>query len=108
MLQIAIKPLAFIFTIATSVGVLVHDTHIDKASVIALSAPAIIASYGLAHGVELKANEHTHSETVSENLKRMVAGQPRLHTRFGEDKGYVTPKKSVFNTSNDDQIFEVA
>lgn len=108
MFATTIKPLALAFTIATGLGVLIHDTHLDKASKVALSAPIVIASYGLAHSVDLKGTEHTHTETMAENLKRMVAGQPRIHTRFADEKKYVTPKKSINNTRDDDQLFDVA
>ena len=109
MLAATIKPLALIFTLATGIGVLVHDTHIDKASVVAMSAPAaIVTTYGLAHVADFKGNDpHTHTETATENLKRMVTAQPRLHTRFADEKKYLTPKKTILNTGDDDQLFEV-
>lgn len=109
MLRIIIKPLALVFTLATTLGVLMHDTRVDKASAIALAAPAVVATYGVAASTaDFRGNEHTHSERATENLKRMVVAQPRLHTRSTEDKKYLTPKKTIYNTGDDDQLFQFA
>ena len=41
-----IKPAPVILTVLTLVGILMHDMHIDKATMVAVSLPAIAASSG--------------------------------------------------------------
>lgn len=109
MLASTIKPLVLLLTLVTGIGVLVHDTHVDKASTIALTAPVVVAGYGLAHSVEFKTNDpHTHVERASESLRRIVTAQPRLHTRFTDEKKYISPKKLPFQTSKDEELFSFA
>lgn len=102
-----INPTALIISAVTGVGVLVHDTKLDKATVTALSAPAIVAAgYGVAHAaayeVRITSDAHVHVETVSENLRRMAAEQPRHQTRTTEDKKYLGTKKASLNNTSDE------
>lgn len=106
MLKLTVKPLIILFTIATSIGVLVHDTHIDKASTVALTLPVIAVGYGIANAVDFKTNDpHTHTETVTENLKRLVTAQPRLQTRFTDEKSYLSNKKLPISTTKNNELF---
>lgn len=88
MFPLLINPLPLILTLTTSFGVLLHDTQIDRATITALTIPAIIASYGSAD-TALKASEgHTRTERVS-----VASGEPRVQPRGNDDKKYVIGKK---------------
>jgi hypothetical protein len=104
-----INPASLIITVVTGFGVLVHDTKIDKATVTALSAPAIVAvgyataSYA-AHEMRITADPHVHVETTTERLRNMVAEQPRLQTRLTDDKKYLNTKKAFLGNTSDDNM----
>lgn len=106
-----INPASLIITLVTGFSVLVHDTKIDKATVTAMSAPAIVAvgytaaaaTYA-AHEMRITADPHVHVETATENLRRMVADQPRLQTRLTDDKKYLNTKKAFLGNTADDNM----
>lgn len=102
-----LNPTALLITALTGVSVLVHDTKIDKATVTALTAPAIVAvGYAAAtnasYEVKISSESHVHVEKATENLRRMVAAEPRLQTRNTDDKKYLDTKKASLNNNGDD------
>lgn len=100
MFPLLINPIPLIITLSTAFGVLIHDTQIDKATSTALTMPALIAAYGAAD-IALKLNDpHVHNEraSLSEGVRDLKASQPRVQPRNGDDKKYVTQKKSAVTT----------
>lgn len=96
MFPLLINPIPLILTLSTAFGVLVHDTQIDKATATAMTMPITIVAYGAAD-IALKLNDpHVHSERapLSEGVRDLKASQPRVQPRNGDDKKYVTQKKS--------------
>lgn len=92
-----INPLPIALTLATSFGVLLHDTQLDRATTTALTLPAIVAAYGAAD-IGLKLSDgHTHTERVS-----LGASQPRIQPRGHDDKKYMLNKKLHINSSGSD------
>ena len=77
---------------ATSVGVLAHDTQVDKAAVVAFTAPAALAAFALAD-IASKSHEHVHVEKVSSSsnlgYSRFV---PKVPPRE-ENRRYIQEKK---------------
>jgi len=97
MLPLLINPAPLIFTIATTFGVLVHDMQIDKATTVALSAPAALMSFAAIDSV-IKSSEHTHVERASlpGSLRTTIARmQPR-----DDDRRYIQSKKISLGTTN--------
>lgn len=92
MLPLAINPLPLVLTLATSFGVLVHDTQVDRAASFAIVLPAIVATYGAAD-ISLKLSDlHVHTERVS-----FSAGQPSMQPRSNDDKKYIVTKRYSVN-----------
>jgi hypothetical protein len=91
MLQIFSKPLPIALTLLTVLGVLMHDTQLDKATTVAIALPAVLASYGVADAVA-RSSEHVHVERVS-----ITAQQPRVQPRNSDDKKYMTQKRLSAN-----------
>lgn len=96
MFPLIINPLPLIFTLATTFGVLVHDTQLDRATTVALAVPAAIASYAAVDQMNKNDQSHTHVERVSHQnamgLRMMV---PRLQPR-DDDRRYLSNKKVYF------------
>lgn len=59
-----INPLPFIFIVATTFGVVMHDTQVDHAASVAIMAPASFTNIAFADAVS-KSNEHIHVERAS-------------------------------------------
>lgn len=82
---------------ATVLGILAHDTQVDKATIVALAAPAAFAGYAMADMV--KSNDHTHVEKVSVaahmNAARVYV--PKIQPR-DDDRKYIQTKKQGFNS----------
>ena len=78
--------------ITTSIGVLMHDTRVDKASVVAFAAPAAIAAFALAD-ISSKSNEHVHVDKVSSTSNLGYARHvPKIPPRE-DTRRYILEKK---------------
>ena len=76
-------------TLATSFGVLIHDTKLDQATSVALTLPIALVGYELgAQVAKLGSEGHTHVERVSlANAARYLhAGTPRIQPRDDHKK----------------------
>jgi len=87
------------FTILAGFGVMVHDSHIDKAALSALKPPSAVMGAS-AHSAELRTSEHIHTESASERLSRVANTDPKTPARNGEDKKYIGIKKLMINSAN--------
>lgn len=94
-----------LFTIFTGFGVVVHDTQIDHAAVTAITSvgAVVVAAHSTLNVLpDLRpTDQHTHAESVkvTQTLRTLNGLEPRLQTRFNEEKKYIGPKKLIFNTS---------
>lgn len=95
-----INPLLIGFTLSTAFGLLMHDTQIDRATTVALTAPAALTIYAAAD-LSLKMNDHIHVEKSSgtSDLTVLRTTSPRTPPR-DDDRRYVQSKKVVFNGGN--------
>lgn len=71
----------------TLVGVVIHDTLIDRIAVTALGLPAVIAAYGAAENTLKTGNAHTHIERAT------YRQTPRVSPRALDDKKYLLARK---------------
>lgn len=96
MLRTIINPILLGLTLFTTVGVLVHDTQLDRATTVAVALPTVMA--GFAVDSLLKSGDgHPHVERVSgpKQFSSLRATLPRLQPR-DNDRGYVQHKKVYF------------
>lgn len=90
MFPLLLNPLPILITITTTFGVLLHDTHIDRAATAALALPVAIVAIG-AIDKALKLNDpHTHTS----RFVLATGSNPRTPAR-DDDKKYVSVKKYV-------------
>jgi hypothetical protein len=97
-----IKPLPVILTLITSLGIITHDMHIDKATTVAIMIPASITSTGALEKA-INPSLHTHVERVS--LPRYTtnfrSSLPNIHPTRDDDRRYVQNKKLMFMGGSD-------
>jgi hypothetical protein len=88
-----------LFTLAVTIGVLFHDMHIDKATTVALTVPAALASYGIAHMIG--GSEHTHVERVSFAHQSSIyhSSLPKVTPR-DKNNMYIKVKQSLANSGD--------
>lgn len=83
-------------SVMVTLGVMVHDTTIDKAAIHLLTLPAILAS-GYLGGETLKVGneqQHTHVERAAfgQAMKEINGDQPRIKPR-STDRKYLSEKR---------------
>ncbi|MGK2896728.1 MAG: hypothetical protein ACSLEY_03965 [Candidatus Saccharimonadales bacterium] len=72
-------------------GVAVHDTKIDKLAAVGIGTSAVAALHAGVDGLaRLTDTVHTHVERIS--LKNLAFEQPRLQSRYLEDKKHTLQK----------------
>jgi hypothetical protein len=99
-----IKPVPVIITtFLTLMGLLMHDMHIDKATVVAVSLPAVVASSG-ALEKSINPSYHTHVERVSVG-SAFRSTMPNMHPPRDDDRRYIQNKKLLFMGGGDTQSF---
>lgn len=96
-----IKPLPLIFTLATTLGVLVHDTQIDRAASVAIALPVALVSYAAIDSAVKSNDPHLHVEraAIGNHLSTLRATLPRLQPR-DDDRRYVQSKKLYFDSGD--------
>lgn len=100
MLQTTVNSLLIGFTLATTAGVVLHDTQIDRAATAAVALPAVMAT-AAATDFGIKTNDaHTHVERASapKHLVGLRSTLPRLQAR-DDDRRYQLQKKVYFGGS---------
>lgn len=103
MLATFIKPLPLIFTLATTLGVMVHDTQIDRATTVALVAPMAFIGYAAVDTAIKSSDPHVHVEraSVGHHLASLRSTLPRLQPR---EDGRNTQAKKLFYNNSDNSI----
>lgn len=105
-LQEYLSSLSVAVALVTVLGIAVHDTKIDSLTATIIAPLAVFASYeGLAIGMMLASDPHTHSEAGSFSRVSQVgtSWNPRLPTRHGKQKKHMMQKFSA----KGDQHFDV-
>jgi hypothetical protein len=96
-----INPLPLAFTLATTFGVLVHDTKIDHATNVAIAMPSAMITYVAVDSLMKSSDSHIHVERVAgpKQLATLRATVPRVQPR-DDDRRYVQTKKIFFGGSD--------
>lgn len=94
-----INPLPFIFTIATTFGVLVHDMQIDRAALAAV-VPISFASFAAVDALS-KSGQHVHVERTHgpNSMASLRVAVPRVQPR-DDDRRYIQTKKLYLGASD--------
>jgi len=95
MVPIILNPLIAMMSLSTATGVLLHDMHLDKATLTVLSAPAVAANYDTGtKAVSLGTDPHVHTErgSLSQAVGDLKFQHPRIQPRTQEDKKYLLQK----------------
>ena len=97
-----IKPAPVILTFITLAGLLMHDMHIDKATTVASSLPAIAASTGALEKV-ISPSYHTHVERASipRYSTSFRSSLPNIQPPRDDDRRYIQNKKLLFMGGGD-------
>ena len=94
-----INPLAFLFTVTTTFGVLLHDTQLDRAA-ITYVVPVAFATYAAVDTAIKSSESHVHVERVHGPkgfASTIRAHIPRVQPR-DDDRRYIQSKKLYFGT----------
>lgn len=89
MFPLLLNPIIILMSLSTAMGVLIHDTRLDKATTAAIALPAIMANYDInSKFLNFGSDPHTHVErsTLSQVLRDINGRIPRLTPRTDEKK----------------------
>lgn len=91
-----LKPLSFMFVMATTFGVVMHDTQIDKATNFALN-PVQYTNYS-AREATAKSGDHVHVDRFAVPSKGIPVGSalPKIQPR-DDDRRYIQSKRSALS-----------
>lgn len=92
--QLFIGPLAILLSLSTGTGILLHETKVDKLTVLALAHPAT-AAQKVAKGSLLESMPHTHSEAgmLQSSSREFRTKSPGMAPRRDRDERYRLQKK---------------
>lgn len=99
-----IKPISILLVFVTASGVLLHDMKIDKATTLAMAAPALAATAG-ALTASVAKMDHVHVERASAPKMASIfsSSLPKVYPPRDDDKRYIQSKKSIFMTGGSDR-----
>ncbi|MFZ2125991.1 MAG: hypothetical protein WAV04_00565 [Candidatus Microsaccharimonas sp.] len=105
MFPIIINPLALLFTVTTTFGVLVHDTQLDRAALAAV-VPVSFASFAAIDSVLKSGESHVHVERVHgpNTLATLRSTVPRVQPR-DDDRRYIQSKKVYLGTAGSSYLW---
>lgn len=102
-----ITPLTMALSLTTAYGVLLHDTHLDKAFTSATTGVYTTHDDGTTTKVKLGGMPHTHSEGISlSQAVRDRTDSPRTTPRGG-DRKHLWQKRVTRNTEFDGHRLDV-
>lgn len=89
-----INPIIVAMSLSTSVGVLLHDTRIDKMTATALSLPSLVTYADVDKVSGFKSDFHTHVErgSLTQAVQDLKAQNPRIQPRENTDKKHLMQK----------------
>lgn len=94
MINILIGPFAVLLSLSTSTGIFLHETKIDKMTILAMVAP-VVAAQKLAAGSVLDSMPHTHSDAgvLETSTREFRTKSPGITPRRDRDEKYRLSKK---------------
>lgn len=90
-----LQPAVAFISLSTAVGVLVHDTRIDKVTITATSAPFSLHQHEATKAMDFSGDLHApHSghHMVSQVMSDLNASSPSIHPRSTDDKKHMMQK----------------
>ncbi len=97
-----IKQAPILFTLFTAAGVLMHDMHLDKATAVAITLPAVVASTAAIDNM-FASMHHTHVERAS--IPRVSAAYrsslPTVRPPRDDERHHVQDKKLQYTSGGD-------
>lgn len=93
-------------TLLTTLGILSHEMHIDRATTVAVALPAIAAAAGTVGAYEtvISHNYHTHVERASLpkiNSSQFRSSLPNVSPPRDDERKFVQNKKLLFMGGGD-------
>jgi len=88
-----IKHSSVVVVIITTLGILMHDIHLDKAAAV-ISLPAYIASTG---ALERSLSPHYHTHVERASVARAGSALPQLQPPRDDSRRYMQNKKVAFS-----------
>ncbi|HMH69988.1 MAG TPA: hypothetical protein VK502_01175, partial [Candidatus Saccharimonadales bacterium] len=78
-------------------GVLLHDTHVDKATAVGFSTPAVMAYDANTKMASLGNDLHPHHErsSLEQSVRNFNTQNPRIQPRVFEDKKHLMQKYAM-------------
>lgn len=106
MIPLIINPTAIAFTIATTFGVLIHDTQLDRATTVALAATSSFITLAAVDASIKSGESHVHVERASapRHISALRATLPRVQPR-DDDRRYLQSKRLYFGTGDTNYIW---
>jgi hypothetical protein len=97
MLSTLFNSAIILLSLSTATGVLLHDTHIDKAAAVGLSTPAIMAYDANTKMASLGNDLHPHHErsAMEQSIRNFTTQNPRVQPRVLEDKKHLMQKYTM-------------
>lgn len=94
MLHIFIGPFAVLLSLSTSTGIFLHETKVDKLTILAMVAPTV-AAQKVAGGGLLESMPHTHSEAglLTSSSREFNTKSPGITPRRDRDEKYRLQKR---------------
>ena len=102
MLNLVIKPLPIVISLMTAAGLLMHDTHLDKATYVAVSVPSAIVAVGALEKA-MTPHYHTHVDRVSgpNRSNSYRSSLPNSKPPRDDDRRYIQNKKLLYAGGGD-------
>lgn len=102
-----INPAPIIVVFVTATGVLMHDMHLDKATVGAISLPVFVAATGAALDKAISPNYHTHVERAEfpRVSSKFRSSLPKAQPTREDNRRYIQKTKLNFSSGGDAASF---
>lgn len=93
MLSILIKPLPLMFTLATTAGIFLHDTRVDRAAALAFALPTSVVGYIALDALTSKRGDHVHTDITTGTQRHLKSGTPSMQPRSENEREFIQQKR---------------
>lgn len=101
-MKFLLKLTAVLVTAMGTAGILVHDVHVDRMTVVALGTASAIATYGAVENI-LQKSEHIHVEAAVFSKKPNTIKSTFSKNRIRDDNRRYIQNKKVLYTGGGEQ-----
>ncbi len=92
------KTAPIIIVILTTLGVLMHDMHIDKAATAVVAVPSFVIAAGVLEKA-VNSQQHVHVERAS--IPRASSSLPKMQPPRDDGRRYIQNRKLLFTGGGD-------